>query len=146
MDRATEEAEYQIQASELKHGLKPGIPIGNHDKEKVNRLRSAGMMTKRRLHAKCVVRITPSGTVMNLRVEALRKNGLLPRGCDFVAGVIMIIWAMSVQEAGFAMLKGAEIITTDYYMTSRREAFLIIVSRKSFFIQTENTKKQDKAH
>ena len=64
-DWTAEEAEYQIQATEIKHGLSP--------------MESTKLTTKREGHARFVVQAMLFGTVISLRVEVFRKNGPLQR-------------------------------------------------------------------
>lgn len=69
------EADYQIQVTELKHGLRPGnCNWKPQEQKKINRLRSIGMKAKEKLFVRCVGRIMLTGTVMRSRVEVLKKK------------------------------------------------------------------------
>ena len=63
-DWTTPEAEYQMQATELKHGLKSGNPLESHADqagEGVDPIELTKLMVRRKRLTWCVVKVTPSG-------------------------------------------------------------------------------------
>ena len=78
-DWTAEEAEYQTQATEIKHGLNSGNTNGNCMTKEVRPMESTKLRIKRKGHTKFVVQAMLFGTVISLRVQVFTKNGLLPR-------------------------------------------------------------------